>query len=485
MKLSLKQSFTGSDLCQLEAHQVVDLLRRKEVSPQELLEASLSRIEAVEPAINAIPTVCASRARDAIDHWQSAGSGKAEESGWLGGLPIGIKDLTPVKGVLTTFGSKGLANNIPAQSDPLVELLEQRGGIVVGKTNTPEMGAGGNTFNDVFGRTRNPYNTSLNAGGSSGGAAASLASGEVWLSHGSDLAGSLRTPAAYCGVVGFRPSPGRAGGGPSELGFHMEGLQGPMARSVTDCALFLDAMVGFDPRSPISLEAPIKPFQDAVRDPNSNVRIAYSPDLNGFAPVDPVIDHVLRQALEQVEKSGGMIEESCPQLPKLDKTYRVLRAALWASGPGKAPDSIQKHYKATLADNINYGRTMSVDDIYSAERDRTVLFHNMRRFLHDFDVLACPTIGVLAGPVEEEYPTTLNGQVLDDYLEWLRPSFLSTTTSLPSISLPVGFTDAGMPVGLQLIGPPRGEAKLLEVARQIELVLGGPLGPIDPVITHK
>ena len=346
------------------------------------------------------------------------------------------------------------------------------------------MGAGGNTFNEVFGMTRNPWNTQRNAGGSSGGSAAALATGEVWLSHGNDLAGSLRTPAAYCGVVGFRPSPGVAQGGGLELGFSTESVQGPMARNVTDCALFLDSMSGFDSSSPVSYPAPEIPYQEAVKRADANVRIAYSPDLNGFASVSKEWNQVLRDALQAVENSGGTVEEDCPILPNLNRCYRILRAMVWAAGPGRAPESVQKHFKQTLSDNIDYGRKLSIDDVYDAQIDRNTIFHNMRRFLSGYDVLACPTVSLEPGPVVEEFPSEIDGQPMDDYIEWLRFSFLSTTAGLPAISIPAGFTKSGLPVGLQLIGPPRGEAKVLEVARAIELAVGAMQTPIDPIITH-
>jgi len=477
-------SFTGPELCRLDAVQVVKLLKNKEISPQELLDSSFERINQVEPSVNAIPTLCEERARDSAINWQETGQGNPDEPGWLGGLPIGIKDLTPVAGVRTTFGTKGLSEFVPKKSEPLVINLEQRGALVVGKTNTPEMGAGGNTFNEVFGMTRNPWNTQRNAGGSSGGSAAALATGEVWLSHGNDLAGSLRTPAAYCGVVGFRPSPGVARGGGLELGFSTESVQGPMARNVTDCALFLDSMSGFDSSSPVSYPAPEIPYQEAVKRADENVRIAYSPDLNGFASVSKEWNQVLRDTLQAVEKSGGTVEEDCPILPNLNRCYRVLRAMVWAAGPGRAPESVQKHFKQTLSDNIDYGRKLSIDDVYDAQIDRNTIFHIMRRFLSGYDVLACPTVSLEPGPVVEEFPSEIDGQPMDDYIEWLRFSFLSTTAGLPAISIPAGFTKSGLPVGLQLIGPPRGEAKVLEVARAIELAVGAMQTPIDPIITH-
>lgn len=474
-----KRGFSGPELCRLEAHEVVALLGVGEIDPADLLEASRRRIESIDAEVNAMPMRCFERAERKLAEWR-ASPGERSAPGWLGGLPVGIKDLNHVSGVPTTCGTLGLRDHIPPRSDPLVERLEARGALVVGKTNTPEMGAGGNTFNDVYGATRNPWNTGRNAGGSSGGAAVSLATGQVWLSHGSDLAGSLRTPAAYCGVVGLRPSPGRAGVGSADLLFNTDGVQGPMARSVTDCALFLDAMAGFERRSPIALPPPHPTFREAVAHPATALRIAYTPTLNGFAPVVAAIDEVIRDALGQLERDGACIEETCPELPDLDHTYRVLRAMLWAAGPGKAPESVQRHYKATLRDNIDFGRRLDIDDVYRMQRGRSRLFDNMQSFLCDYDLLACPTVGLPPGPVEEEFPTEIDGQPLMDYIEWLRFSYLATATGLPALSMPVGFSDQGMPVGLQLIGQPRGEAALLAAARAVEITVGGPLAPIDP-----
>ena len=480
-KATARGGYTGPELCRLEAHEVVALLKKKEVSPEELLDACLTRIAQVEPDVNATVTVCAERARDSLKALKSHQKAEGKNPGWLGGLPIAIKDLTAVAGVRSTWATKGLADYVPEASDPLVERLEARGGIVVGKTNTPEMGAGGNTFNDVFGITRNPWDTRKNAGGSSGGAAVSLATGEVWLSHGSDLAGSLRTPAAYCGVIGLRPTPGRAGGGPAPIAFSIEGVQGPMARTVMDTALFLDAMVGFDPRQPLTIEAPRDPFQKAVREAEPGIRIAYSPTLDGFADVEREIDEVLRAALKKTARNGAKVEEDCPPLPELYATYITLRAMLWAALPGRMPKEVQRNFKRTLRENIEVGRKLKADQIYDMQHNRSVLYANMEQFLTRFDVLACPVVGLEPGPVEVEYPTVVNGKPVSDYIDWLRFSFLATTTALPALSMPVGFTKSGMPVGLQLIGPPRGEAKLLAVARVIEESVGF-LGrtPIDP-----
>lgn len=475
-----KSSFSGHELSTKSAYEVVQLLRDGEVSPSELVEISAQRIEQVDPQVNATPVTCFDRARAQAKHWDQAAK-QNYTVGALSGLPIGIKDLNAVEGVRSTWCSVGLKDNIPAYSDYVVERLEARGGITMGKTNSPEMGAGGNTFNEVFGRTYNPWDLSKNAGGSSGGAAVSLATGEVWLSHGSDLAGSLRTPAAYCGVVGFRPSPGVVPYGPSSINFQAEGVNGPMARNVLDCALFLDAMAGFEPRTPVSWPAPNTSYQKAVLQADEKVRIAYSRDWHGFTSTSDDMDRILREALAKVEAQGGVVDESCPELPGLDHAYRVYRSMLWASGPGRAPESVQKHFKATLQGNIDYGRNLSIDDVYDANINRSTIYVNMQQFLETFDVLACPVVGLHPGPVEEEYPTHIDGKPLGDYIEWLKFSYLSTIAGLPSLSVPVGFSDDGMPVGMQLIGPPRGEAKLLAVARAVEQAVGGPIGPIDPI----
>ncbi|MFD0917787.1 amidase [Pseudahrensia aquimaris] len=467
-------TYTGPELCALSAYDTVQLLRKGEVSSAELQSASHARVEQTDGAVNAMVTRCYDRAAafdvPAID----------DHVGCLAGLPIGIKDLSAVSGVRHTMGTPAMANHIATTNDPIVDILEARGGVVVGKTNTPEMGAGGNTFNAVFGHTRNPWDVSKNAGGSSGGAAVSLATGQVWLSQGSDLAGSLRTPAAYCGVVGLRPSPGRAFGGPMTLGFSGEGISGPMARDVRDCALFLDAMSGFDERAPLSLPAPDAPFQEAVARAEGKVRIAYAPDLAGFAPVESEIRSVMAAALEQMEKSGSSIDEVCPDLPGLKDTYVTLRALTWASLPGRAPKAVQEGYKRTLVENIEVGRKLTVDQIIDANLTRTSLYHTMRTFLHDFDVLACAVVGLEPTLAEVEYPLSVDGVETHDYIDWLKFSFLATVTGLPAISVPCGFTESGMPVGIQLIGPPRGDAKVLAVARALEMVLDLGAAPLDP-----
>ena len=470
-------SYTGPELCRLQAHEVVAMLRKGKISPDELLDAAYTRIAQVEPRINAMVTLCRKRAENAAKALDKNDGGHA---GWLAGLPLGIKDLTPVAGVRTTYGTKGLADFVPQASDPLVLRIERRGGIVVGKTNTPEMGAGANTFNEVFGATLNPWDTSLNPGGSSGGAAASLATGEVWLNQGSDHGGSLRTPAGYCGVVGLRPSPGRAASA-SDSAFISEGQCGPMARSIRDCALFLDAMSGFNPAVADSYPEDVSgSFQDAVIAADTKIRIAFTPDLGGFAQVDDEVRDHLTEVMGKMETSGARVELACPELPNLERTYHTLRGVMWTTAGRRMPERVSRHFKETLAENTRFGESLAITDVADAHLDRTVIHNNMAAFLRDFDVLACPTVGCMPHRQDEEWVREVGGVKLDGYMDWLRFAFPATTAALPAISVPVGPGPRGLPIGIQLIGPPRGEAKLLAAARAFEMVAGGPATPIDP-----
>ena len=467
--------FTGPELCAREAHEVVAMLKTGEVSPRDLLDASFSRIAAIEPDVNAMPTLCPERAYAHADR----GAG-----GPLHGIPLGIKDLDKVAGVRCTYGTPAMANFVPDTSDLFVERLEANGGIVVGKTNTPELGAGANTFNPVFGATKNPWNTKLNPAGSSGGAAAALATGETWLSQGSDHGGSLRTPAAYCGIVGLRPTPGRVAttdGGPSG-GWINEGVVGPMARSVRDCALFLDAMVGWERTDPASFPSdPI--FEQAVLEADEKVRIAFAPTLSGLCPVEPVIAEALAAAMAKVQSAGAVVEEACPDLPRLVQTYYVIRAFAQATGTLRTPPKVKDQFKQTLKDNIEIGRNLTIEELANANLDRNALFLTMERFLRDFDVLACPVVGAMPRAHEIEWIDEIEGQRFDFYMDWLRFAFLATTCGLPAISVPIGLSPDGLPIGVQLIGPPRGEATVLRVARAVEMAVGGPMKPIDPVIS--
>lgn len=471
----MTHDYTGPELCALTASEAVETLETGEVSPLEMIEAALARIEAVEPAINAMPTVCAERARD-----KAKALKRGDAAVWLAGLPITIKDLTPVAGVRTTWGTKALADFIPDESDPMVGMLEARGAVVLGKSNTPEMGAGANTFNEVFGRTRNPWNTRLNPAGSSGGAAAALATGEIWLANGSDVGGSLRTPAAYCGVVGMRPTPGRASGGGKDYAFSGMGVQGPMARTVEDCALFLDAMAGVNPLQPLTFDAPAISFRESLRRAGPPKRVAFSADWGGFAPVTREVRDLMAAAMRRLEGLGTVVEERDPPTEGLVETNLTLRGLMMAAGPANLPEEVRKHFKRTLRENIEHGRSLSVADIVKAERRRSALFLEMEALTRGFDALACPVVGLAPLDAEVEYPLEVDGVPTPHYMDWLKFAFLATTLGLPAISVPIGFTSTGAPMGIQLIGRNRDEAGILAVAKAIESVTEGFGRPIDP-----
>ena len=477
-------TYSGPEICARPARDVVAGLRRGELDPAELVAASATRIAQVEPDVNAVVTTCIDRAYDAIADLPDLATKNAGLAGWLAGLPTGIKDLNNVGGVRTTYGNTALKDFVPEESDPFVRLLEDRGALIMGKTNTPEFGAGGNSTNPVFGASRNPWDTRMNAGGSSGGAAVSLATGEVWLSQGSDLMGSLRTPAAHCGVLGLRPSPGRCGGGPGQAKFLTEGVQGPMARDVRDIALFLDAMTGWDPRMPLSLDAPAVPFQTAVEQAARPPRIAFSEDQNGFAAVETEIRDKLRAAMQTAARAGADVQDACPDLPYLNETYLALRGMHYGTVVARLPAEVRAAFGARLQDNVAYGLNVTTDALYDAMIRRSQLYDIMLDFLTGYDVFAIPVVGIAPAPVEREFPSLVDGQDIGTYENWLRFSFLATTTLLPALAMPAGFTADGLPVGLQLIGPPRGEAVLLQTALFIEQALGLPATPIDPILRH-
>src|ERR1700761_7653802 len=315
------------ELCQLTATEAVARLKRREITPLELIEAAADRIARVEPEINALPTLCLDRARAHAKRLMQGEGREAEgEPGWLAGLPVAIKDLTDIAGVRTTYGSPIFRDHVPVRSHPVVERIERKGGIVLAKSNTPEFGAGGSTFNEVFGRTRNPWNTALTPGGSTGGGAAALAAGEIWLAHGSDHAGSLRRPATYCSVIGLRPSPGRVTRGTSNNLFSPLSVQGPMARNVADVALFLDAMAGLCGRDPLTFEAPRVSFADAVASPAAPKRVAFTADFGGKVPVDHETREICAKAARRFEALGAVVEEATPDLGDLEPVFLALRS---------------------------------------------------------------------------------------------------------------------------------------------------------------
>lgn len=465
------------DLLRLTARQAVAGLEKGEFTPLELIDAAERRTQAVDGAVNALVTRCFDRARERA---RSLPPPRDRKRGQLHGLPVAIKDLTDVAGVRCTMGSTLYADRVPDRSDILVERLEQRGGLVVAKSNTPEFGAGAQTFNDVFGTTKNPWNTALTPAGSSGGAAAALASGMVWLAHGSDLGGSLRVPASFCGVVGLRPSLGRVAHGPSPTPFDSLNVEGPMGRTVGDVALMLDAMAGEHRLDPWSKPAPAVPFVDAVDHPAPPKRVAWSPDL-GIAPVDAGVAEICARAVRQFDACGATVEEDCFGLSDAEPIFQTLRAAGFAARMAPVLAEKRDALKPEVVWNIEKGLALTADDIGRADRARAALCRRMVAFFDDYDLLACPTAVVPPFNHEMRYVSEVGGVRFDSYIGWLSLTFAITLTGCPALSLPCGYTADGLPVGLQLVAAPGNEAGLLSGAAALEETLGlATAVPIDP-----
>jgi len=461
---------------------LVGLLRKGEVSSHELLDALERRITAVDGAVGALPTLCFDRARKHADRLSAR---SVEDRGLLCGLPVPIKDLTKVAGVRTTEGSPIYADRAPERSDILVERLEAEGALVYAKSNTPEFGAGAQTFNEVFPPTRNPWDTRLSAAGSSGGAAAALASGTAWLAQGSDMGGSLRNPASFCGVVGLRPSPGRVATGPSDTPFQVLSAKGPMARNVRDCALFLDAMTGQHASDPLSLMKPEAPFLASLDQAPPPKRVAFSRDL-GITPVAREVADLCQSAARALEGAGVAVEEAHPDLREAHEVFQTLRALDYATGLGPLLAEHRALIKPEVVWNIERGLALTAEEIAAAERKRGALYHRAATFFETTDLLLTPATIVPAFPLEQRYLAECEGQAFETYIDWLAIAYAITLTSCPAISIPCGFTrDGHLPVGLQLVGPPRGEATLLAGALLMERLLDlGPITPIEPNVTH-
>jgi amidase len=472
----VKKMAVDKSLIQKSAVEVVDLLKNYDITPIDLLDTLENRIEEVDQKINALPTLCFDRARK---HAEALGKLSHEERGILAGLPIPIKDLTPVKDVRFTSGSLLFKNNIAKKSDLIVERIEERGGVIYAKSNTPEFGAGGNTFNDVFGTTVNPWDLSKSTAGSSGGAAAALASGMAWVAHGSDMGGSLRNPASFCSVVGLRPSPGRVPTGPKLLPFQNLGVQGPMARNVADTALFLDAMTGPTPLDPWSLPRPERSFFTASQSGQKPVKVAYSSSL-GFMPVESEVASICTQAALRFEERGIIVEETHPELKNVLETFWALRSHLFATSLGSMAVKNPELFKPELLENIKAGFNLSSKNLIKAEQSRGSIYNTMANFFNDYDVLIAPTTIVPPFPVEQRFVKHCDGQKFSTYVDWLGVAFPATLASCPAISLPAGFTSSGLPVGLQLIGRQKGEAALLSAAQLLENQIGISQLPINP-----
>ncbi len=458
----------STDLCFTPAVRLAALIRRRAVSPLEVTRALLARIERVNPRLGAYCTVAADHALAAARAATAAVTRRSARLGPLHGVPVSIKDLTPTKGIRTTWGSRIFEHHVPEEDGLIVERLRAAGAIVLGKTNTPEFGAGANTRNEVFGVTRNPWNPALTCGGSTGGGAVTLATGMGPLAQGSDLGGSLRIPASFCGVVGLRPSPGLVPTHPTPMAWNTYSVQGPMARTVADLALMLAAIAGPDPRSPISYAVDTRDFVAAVRRPSvRGLRVAWGGDL-GVTPVDDEVLAIARTAGHVFRRLGARMRDARPDFAGVRDIVVTSRGLIMVAAHGDKLPKWRDVMQANLVKNIEQGFTLTAADAARCETSRTALYHRVREFFASHDLLLTPTTAVKPFPVEQWYPAEINGQSMPTYVDWVLLTYAITVVGLPAISVPCGFTAGGLPVGLQIVGRWRDEATVLRAAAAFE-----------------
>jgi amidase len=443
------------------------LIRAKTISPVELLRAHLETIERLNPKINAICTLAADSAMaDAKRAERAVMSG--EEVGLLHGLPIGIKDVTPTAGIRTTFGSPLHADHVPTEDAAVVARIKQAGAIVIGKTNTPEFAAGANTVNRLFGATRNPWNLDLSVGGSTGGGGAALASGMVALAEGTDFGGSLRVPAAFCGVVGLRPTSGLVPRFPTPLPWDVGTVHGPMARTAEDAALLLETMIDDSGLTPIAVKAPWKSPLAAIAQTRDlkNVRIGYAADIAGTG-IDPEISDACRTATKRLVDYGATVDELEFSLADGRDAYLVLRGLTMVARFFEYLNDTER-FEPNLKGNIEAGLKLTISDVAGAERKRAELWNRWRTLFERFDLLLTPPTPIPPFSVEQNYPHTIAGRKMTNYIDWIASTFLVTLSSLPAASVPCGLTAAGLPIGLQIIGPRFAEPRILATAKVVQ-----------------
>jgi amidase len=432
------------------------------------MQGLLGQIDVVNPQVNAIVTL----ARDAA-LWEARRATAALKRGAtlppLFGVPVGIKDVTPTRGLRTTYGSKLFESHVPDEDALVVQRLRAAGAIVIGKTNTPEFAFGPNTVNAVFGATRNPWNLTRTAGGSSGGSAAALASGMCPLAHGSDLGGSLRGPASFCGVVGFRTTPGLIPRYPSVLAWDTYSVDGPMARTVADTALMLSVMAGADERSPISYDVDTRELLGATKGPSvKGWRIAWTADLGGLVTVDTEVRTIFERAVGVFRSTGARMETACPDMKDIPEIVRLTRGLLMVA---RHADKLPGHravLQEGLVENTEAGLALSAREIAGGELLRTRQWERVRDFLAGRDLWITPTSAVAAFPIEQPHVMEINGKPVGKAMQRSYLTYAFSVLGLPAISIPCGFTRAGLPVGLQIIGKRRGEAAVLRAAAAFE-----------------
>ncbi|NRA04095.1 MAG: amidase [Myxococcales bacterium] len=448
------------------ASELARRIRQREVSVREVMDAHLAQVERTNPRVNAIVTLCADRALDAAKA-ADAELAHGAEPGPLFGLPVAHKDLVETAGIRTTYGSPIFSEFVPKQDALIVERLRAAGAIAIGKTNVPEFGAGSQTFNAVFGSTRNPYDLERTCGGSSGGAAVALACGMVPIADGSDMGGSLRNPASFCNVVGFRPSPGRVPAWPSRAPWSPFSVLGPMARTVADAALMLRAIAGPDPRSPIAIREPPTVFDQSLERDFRGVRIAWSRDLGGL-PVDPRVTDAIDARRGVFARLGCEIDDADPDFSGADEAFCSWRAWLFALGFGPLLERERERIKDTVVWNVEQGLSLTGTDLARAEVLRAACYHRVREFMERYEFLVLPVSQVPPFDLNEPWVREIDGTRLESYIDWMRSCYWVTVTGLPAISVPCGFTPEGLPIGVQIVGRHQHDLEVLRLAHAFE-----------------
>jgi amidase len=455
----------SKEIARLSATELRQLVARGELSPVEIIEASLTQIERYNETVNAIVTLN-EQALDQAQRLQERMS-HGEPPGLLLGLPVGIKDVTPVAGLRTTYGSRLYANYVPKEDALVVRRLKKAGAIILGKTNCPEFAAGGNTFNEVFGRTCNPWNPKLSAGGSSGGGAAGLATGMIALAEGTDLGGSLRIPASFCGVVGLRPSPGLVPTYPADYLWDQFNVTGPMARTAEDVALMLQAVCGQSPLSPVSQPTQGRDFVAAVRRGiPKDLRVAYCKDIAGIG-IDEAAEKICQKAAFELAQSGAEVEQIELDLSFVRKPFLAFRGYWFVSQLYRHLDKVDQ-FGNNVANNIKAGLEVTPKELGAAEQARRKLWETFYDLFQKFDHLLTPCMAVPPFPVEQDYPETIAGKKMETYVDWIAPTFVLSLTGLPVASVPCGLDENDLPVGLQIVGRPLGEEAVLALAKQVQ-----------------
>lgn len=459
-----------TDLTDLTAVELVELMRSGDASVREVLDAHLARIDEVNPGVNAIVALDGERARAAADDLDAHFTRNRQDLPPLYGLPIAHKDTLPVRGWLSTSGSTVFADTVPEVDHIVVEREKAAGVVTLGKTNVPELGLGSHTFNPVYGRTNNPWDLGRSAGGSSGGAAAALAARMLPIADGSDTGGSLRTPASFCNVVGLRPSLGTVPSWPEKQPWTRLSVKGPLARTVRDLYLLLSVQAGDDPRSPVGYGAHF-PGLDHGLDPNG-IRVAWSHDLGLGIPVEDAVTAALTPVVGSIADLGAVVEDTHPDLTGAAHAFGVLRAWQFEATLGSLVETHGDQLGESIHWNVEVGRRLSGPEVSRAELESAIFSDRIREFFTQHDFLVCPVAQVVPFDGDLDYPHSVAGVEMHDYLEWMTLPSAVTMTGCPALSLPAGFTSEGLPVGLQVIGPPRSEQRLLEFALTLEEAFG-------------